>query len=150
MVTDESGMRELFYSLSSEAVYHRFFQALKAMPHKRLQQFLQLDYDSEMAIVATTGKDENSKIIGVARYVRNPKANFAEVAFLVADDYQGKGLGKVMLRTLIEDAKSRGIQGFTADVMSDNNAMLKVFHGVFDKIESRLVDAVFNLKMTFD
>jgi acyl-CoA hydrolase/GNAT superfamily N-acetyltransferase len=149
-VTDEAQMRDLFYSLSAEAVYHRFFQALKSMPHKRLQPFLRVDFESEMAIVASTGKREEDKIIAIGRYARNPHTNYAEAAFLVADAFQGKGLGKALLRTLMEEARSHGIQGFVADVMADNHAMLNVFHSVFPKIESRLQDAVYVLKMEFE
>jgi acyl-CoA hydrolase/GNAT superfamily N-acetyltransferase len=149
-VTDEGQMRDLFYSLSAEAVYHRFFQAVKSMPHRRLQPFLRIDYETEMAVVATTGKTEESKLIAVARYARDPHTNYAEAAFLVADDYQGKGLGKALLRILTEEAKRNGIRGFVADVMSDNHAMLNVFHNVFPTIESRLINGVYSLRMEFD
>ena len=84
------------------------------------------------------------------RYSLNPQTNTAEVAFLVADDMQGKGLGRAMLRKLVEAARMNGIQGFDADVLADNTAMLKVFHHTFDKIESKLADGVYTLRMTFD
>jgi RimJ/RimL family protein N-acetyltransferase len=139
----------MFYSLSEESVYHRFFQALRSMSHERIQPLLKVDYEADMAIVATTDKSEDSPVIGVGRYVLDPKTNMAEVAFLVADDFQRHGLGTNMLRILTEVAKTHGISGFTADVLADNQAMLRVFHRQFHKIESTLETDVYSLSIAF-
>lgn len=148
-LTDENRLRTMFYTLSEESVYHRFFQALRSMPHERLQPLLKVDYEADMAIVATIDKTEESPIVGVGRYVLEPKTNMAEVAFLVADDYQRLGLGPAMLEILTEVAKMNGIGGFTADVLADNQAMLKVFHRTFRRIESTLDTDVYSLSIDF-
>jgi len=149
--TDEPALREMFYSLSEDTIYHRFFSSLKSMPHERLQEFLRVDYKREMAMVATIGeRQEESRMVGIGRYVLNPQTNMAEVALLVADDIQGRGLGTSMLEGLSQAAKSHGIAGFVADVMVENKAMLTLFHRAFKNVESSLTDNVYSLVMYFD
>jgi len=149
--TDEGALREMFYSLSEDTIYHRFFSSLQSMPHERLQEFLKVDYKREMAMVATIGeRQEESRMVGIGRYVLNPQTNMAEVALLVADDFQGRGLGTSMLEGLSAAAKSHGIAGFVADVMVENKAMLTLFHRAFKNIESSLTDNVYSLVMYFD
>ncbi len=149
--TDEGTLRELFYSLSEDTIYHRFFSSLQSMPHERLQEFLKVDYKREMAMVATIGeRQEETRMVGIGRYILNPQTNMAEVALLVADDFQGRGLGTSMLKGLTAAAKSHGIAGFVADVMVENKAMLTLFHRAFKNIESSLTDNVYSLIMYFD
>lgn len=149
--TDEGALREMFYSLSEDTIYHRFFSSLQSMPHERLQEFLKVDYKREMAMVATLGeRQEESRMVGIGRYMLNPQTNMAEVALLVADDFQGRGLGTSMLEGLSAAAKSHGIAGFVADVMVENKAMLTLFHRAFKNIESSLTDNVYSLVMYFD
>ena len=82
-LTDESLLREMFYKLSPESVRHRFFSLIKAMPHEKLQQFLRVDYDADMALVVLTNSSENAQIVGIAHYTRDARTNFADAAFLV-------------------------------------------------------------------
>jgi GNAT superfamily N-acetyltransferase len=149
-LTDEGLMRDMFYSLSDEAVYHRFFQVLKAMPHAQIQKFLRMDYEADLALVATHGKQPDDPILGVGRYSLDPQTNMAEAAFLVRDEIQGKGVGSAMLSALAEAARARGIRGFTAQVMTDNHAMLHVFNKVFPAVETRIEDGAYLLSMEFD
>ena len=148
-LTDEADMKEMFYALSERTIYNRFFSAIKSMPHDRLQPYLKLDYKSDMAIEARSSKLEDGKIVGIGRYILDPQTNYAEVAVLIQDDYQNIGLGSEMLNILIESARSNGIQGFVADVLSENKAMMSVFHSAFDTIESKFDDGTYTLKMTF-
>ena len=150
-LTDEAAMRDMFYKLSADSIYHRFFQALRSMPHGKLQEFLKVDYQRDMVLVATTGKSETDPMIALGRYNLNRQTNLAEVAFLVRDDWQNKGLGTVLLRSLVESAKSNGIRGFTAEVLADNQPMLRVFHNAAElTIETKLEDGVYSLHMLFD
>ena len=148
-ITDESLLHDLFYSLSEDAVYHRFFRPLKSLPHEKLQEFLEVDYDGEMALLVTTGKGEDEMAIAVGRYHTDPRTNMAEVAFLVRDDWQNVGVGKALLMTLIEVAKEHGLKGFTADVLADNAAMLHVFHKSGLTLESKLESGIYELTMMF-
>jgi acyl-CoA hydrolase/ribosomal protein S18 acetylase RimI-like enzyme len=150
-LTDEALLRALFYQLSEESIHYRFFQLLKSMPHEKLQQFLRIDYEADMAFVVLTGSvDEDAEMVGIAHYLRDPRTNFADSAFLVRDDWQGRGLGKRLMRSLVEAARRQGIAGFTADVLARNEAMLRVFHGSGYAVESRLEEGVYNLRIPFE
>jgi acyl-CoA hydrolase/GNAT superfamily N-acetyltransferase len=149
-LTDESRLREMFYALSPDTVYHRFFRAIKSMPHEKLQEFLRVDYEHDMVFVVSPDKGDEAPIVAIGCYNLSPQTNLAEVAFLVQDDYQNKGLGIALLKSLVRAARANGIRGFTADVLADNAAMLRVFHHAAMSIESRLEQGVYALTMTFN
>ena len=103
-----------------------------------------------MVLCVCSGKGDKSEMLALGCYNLNRQTNLAEVAFLVRDEWQKKGIGTALLKTLIEAAKARGIQGFVADVMADNQPMLRVFHNAPLAIESRLEDGIFSLTMRFE
>jgi acyl-CoA hydrolase/GNAT superfamily N-acetyltransferase len=126
--TDEPLMQDLFYSLSEESIYYRFFSGIAVMPHSRVQRFTTIDYRKELAIVGVREEEEKKEVIAVGRYIVEPETNMAEVALLVRDDWQGKGMGTWLQKYLIEIAKSRGIAGFKAQVLPDNTRALNMAH----------------------
>ena len=149
-LSDEPLIRELFYQLSPESIHYRFFQLLKALPHKKLQELLRVDYEADMALVVlTSSTDEDARMVAIAHYLKNPRTNFAEAAFLVRDDWQGKGLGTQLMSELANAAQRQGIAGLTAEVLADNKGMLRVFHQYGLPVESRLEDNVYSLKIPF-
>ncbi len=149
-LTDERRVRDLFYGLSSESVHYRFFRMIKAMPHRKLQELLKIDYETDMAMVVLTDNSEDAKMIGIAHYLKEPRTNFNEAAFLVHDDWQGKGIGTALMRTVAEIAREKGIAGFTASVLAGNHGMLRVFHKCGYRVESKLMDGVYSLRIPFD
>jgi GNAT superfamily N-acetyltransferase len=118
----------MVYSFSERTRYLRFHGAVKAFPHTRLQVFCNVDYNEEMALIGTIGEPGAEEVIAVGRYLRDAANNTAEVAFVVRDDWQNKGLGKLVFRKLIEVGRQRGIAQFWAEVLAENIPMLKVFH----------------------
>jgi acyl-CoA hydrolase len=149
-LTDESLLRELFYRLSPESVHYRFFQMIQSMPHKKLQEFLRIDYEADMALVVlTSSTDEDARMVAIAHYLKDPRSNFADAAFLVRDDWQGKGVGTQVLSALVEAARRQGIAGFTADVLATNARMMQVFHKSGHPVESRLQEGVYSLRIPF-
>lgn len=148
-LTDERLVRELFYQLSEDSIHYRFFHMIKSMPHAKLQELLEVDYHQNMAMVILTGADESSELIGIAHYHNDARLNMAQASFLVRDDWQGKGIGRHLLSSLVDFARANGISGFTADVLSHNSNMLHVFHGCGFAVESNLVDGVYELKIPF-
>lgn len=149
-MSDEGALRDLFYRLSPESVHYRFFQQIKSMPHDKLQEFLRIDYDTDMALVVlTSARDEDAEMIAIAHCLKDPEGAFADAAFLVRDDWQGKGIGTELMMTLVGMAKAHGIKGFVADVLADNRGMLRVFHKCAPTLESRLAGGVFSLKIPF-
>ncbi len=147
--TDEPLMREAFYSLSERAIYQRFFQPLKSMPHARLQEFLRVDYKNDMVLVATDGSGSESSIVAVARYNRLRERDLAEVAFVIRDEWQNLGLGTRMFGYLVELGRSNGLRGFVSEVMAENHGMLRVFHKGGVQVQSRLENGIYHLLMEF-
>jgi RimJ/RimL family protein N-acetyltransferase/acyl CoA:acetate/3-ketoacid CoA transferase beta subunit len=125
--TDDEPMKDLFYAMSDQSRYLRFHTLVKEMPHRKRQLFTNIDYFQEMAIVAEFPEEDRDEFLGVARYMMDEGTNSAEVAFAVRDDWQGKGLGQLLFNTLARIAVDRGIHRFTADVLAENQAMLRVF-----------------------
>ncbi|MCB1033983.1 MAG: GNAT family N-acetyltransferase, partial [Acidobacteria bacterium] len=149
-VTDEALVKDLFYQLSPESVHYRFFQLLRTMPHEKLQEFLRIDYEANLALVVlTSSTDEDAQMVAIAHFLKDPRTNFAEAAFLVRDDWQDKGVGTLLMAALGEAARKQGIAGFTAEVLAANGRMLRVFHKSGFNVESHLEDGVYSLKIPF-
>jgi acyl CoA:acetate/3-ketoacid CoA transferase beta subunit/GNAT superfamily N-acetyltransferase len=147
---DEAKVNALFYSLSETTVYRRWMSFLKQIPSTERVRGLELDYAKKMAFVAETiPADQESEIIGTVRYDTDPATNYADVAFVVRDDWQQVGIGKMMMDAVSDVARSAGLDGFTADVLHDNLSMLAVFHGSGLDVQSTLDEGVFHLKMPF-
>ncbi len=119
-------MLALFYRFSPRTVYLRFHQVLKEMSTEDVRRFCTVDYDSTFALVATVFSGGEEKIIAVGRYARLPGSDTAEIAFVVEDPYQGKGLGTHLLHRLALVARERGINVFEAEVLVQNQDMLRV------------------------
>jgi acyl-CoA hydrolase/L-amino acid N-acyltransferase YncA len=147
--TDEAMMQELFYSLSEDSIYHRFFHRAQVMPHKKVQRFTTIDYQKDMAIVGVVEEEGRGKIIAVGRYALELESNMAEAALLVQDEWQGKGIGTWLLKYLIQIAKSRKIAGFKAQIMTDNRAPLHMAHKTGYTVETTLEDGIFLLSFKF-
>ena len=143
-------MSDLFYGLSEDAKYKRWMHVMKRMPHKAILYYLDVDYETSMAFVIETQPDESeTEIVGVGRYHVDRGSNYAEAAFVLRDDWQGLGLGTSLMMHLIDIARAKGVQGFTAEVLAENKGMLHVFHKSGLTIESSLDSGVYSLKMPF-
>jgi acyl-CoA hydrolase/GNAT superfamily N-acetyltransferase len=147
--TDEAMERDFFYALSDETVYYRFFNIVKAMPHEKIQPFVNIDYREEMAIVALLGEPGDEEIVAIGRFKIDPADNFAEVAFVVRDDWHDRGIGTYLMQKLIEIARERSVDGFKAEVLGENKKMLHVFHKCGYPIHSKLEDGVYSLTIDF-
>lgn len=134
----------LHQRLSAETVYLRFFSTLPRLSPALLKRFTEVDYTDRLALVAILGDD----IVAVARYDRAPSSNEAEVAFLVDDAHQGRGLGTLLLEHLAGAAKHCGIRRFVADTLPNNNRMLSVFRDAGFKDERSFADGV--VRVGFD
>ena len=126
--TDEKMLRDMCYACSEKSIAFRFFKNVKTFPHEFIQEFSNVDLSKDMAIVGLTQGTGGEEIVGVGRYYFIESNNRAEVSFLVRDDWQAKGIGTYLLNLLTEIAKKRGIKGFDAVMLADNQHMLSVFH----------------------
>ncbi len=149
--TDEPLLQELFYDLSEETIYYRFFASVTSMPHAKAQRFAVVDYERDMAIVGVVREGEREKIIAVGRYSLDPSTRMAEVAFLVHDDWQRMGIGAWLLEYLTEIAKRRGVRGFTAHVLQENRRASYLFYRYGYAVETRLdEEGVYTLSLKFE
>ena len=147
--SDEDMMRLLFYRFSDQAVYSRYFTSIKTMPHKKMQEYVNVNYHLVMSIVGIVEVSGTEKIIAEARYARKKQDTFADTAFIVDEDYHSKGIASYLFELLIRTAREEGIQGFTADVLSTNKAMLKVYEKSPFPVQTVLSRGVYELTIPF-
>ncbi len=147
--SDEDLMRDLFYRFSDQSVYSRYFTSIKTMPHKKMQEYVNVNYHLIMSIVGIIEVSGTEKIIAEARYARTKQDTFADTAFIVDEDYHGKGIASYLFELLIRTAREEGIQGFTADVLSTNKAMLKVYEKSPFPVQTVLSRGVYELTIPF-
>lgn len=122
---DEPQHRELFKHLEPEDIRFRFFGALREPVHADLARFAQIDYDREMAIIATRQTaDGGAETLGVARAQADPDNAIAEFSIVIRSDLKGLGLGSTLLTKIIAYCRSRGTIELVGQVKSDNHRML--------------------------
>ncbi len=120
------GVREL----DDSTLYLRFFGTKREISDQELKYFTEVDFIDHVALVAVADLDDEPRIIGGGRYIacENPaKIRSAEVAFMIHDRYQGKGLGTIIMKHLLKIARKSGIAQFEAEVLQENSKMLAVF-----------------------
>ncbi len=125
---DEPALSEMLYSLSAKSVRTRYFTSTKTFPHKAVQQVTNVDYKNDLAIVGVVPGPGGDDIVAMAQYFLDPKTMAAEVAFIVQDQWQDKGMGSFLMDYLTQIARRRGVRSFAATVLPANKAMLAVFH----------------------
>ncbi len=145
--TDEPAMKELFYALSQETIYYRFMSHLKHLPRKEIHNFVFINHRSDVAIVATLPAAQGEEMVAVGRYYLDESTNLAEVAFVVRDEWQNRGIGSFLLRHLATIAKRNGISGFTAEVLRENRAMQRVFQKSHYRVQSKPTDEVVSFRI---
>jgi acetyl coenzyme A synthetase (ADP forming)-like protein len=125
--------------LSPDTVYARFFSSKPNLTPEEVEHFTHVDNDARVALVAELGE----RLVGVARYDRTADEREAEVAFVIADEHQGRGIGTVLLEHLAAAARERGITRFVAETLPGNRRMLEVFGAAgFEERKSYSVDSV--------
>jgi acetyltransferase len=116
-----------FARLTPEDVRLRMFVRMRELSPSQLARFTQIDYDREMAFIATrTGADGTPETLGVARAVADPDNVKAEFAVTVRSDLKGQGLGTLLMRTLIDYCRKRGTQELVGEALTENTGILKL------------------------
>ncbi|MBM9536497.1 bifunctional acetyl-CoA hydrolase/transferase family protein/GNAT family N-acetyltransferase [Desulfobulbus alkaliphilus] len=147
--TDEPHMRDLVYNLSQETIYYRFMSRHQRFTPRQIQDFVYIDHRRDVAVVGTVPEAHGEQIIAVGTYYLNEKTNMAEVAFVVRDGWQNKGLGTFLFQHLIKIAKRNGIAGFTAEVLKENQRMQNVFNHSGCNVTSHLDEGVYSFAIKF-
>ena len=147
--SDEEGMRHLFYRFSDESVYYRYFHSVSSMPHAKMQEYVNVDWNQTMSIVGLVGEEGKGRIIAEARYIKIPGSPFAEVVFVVDEKYQRFGIASFLYEMLIRLAKEKGVKGFMAEVLFSNIGIMKVFRKGGLPVKARLESGVYHLVIPF-
>ena len=123
---DEPLEAELIRGFSEETSRFRFFQVIKNITHEMLVRFCNIDYDREMAIIAEYSEGGKRRNVGVGRLIMEPGRKRGEFAVVVADDFQGKGLGTKLVDMLIEIADEKGLESIYGIVLPENKRMISL------------------------
>ena len=142
---DRERLHEHFRGLSRQSIYFRFMGFKRDLSAQDLQRFTELDFNDHVGLAATLTENGRERFIGVGRYIRGKDPRRAEVAFAVLDDYQGRGIGTLLLEHLGLIARAGGITELEADVLADNRNMLEVFADSGFKVRRRLDSGVVHL-----
>ena len=123
---DEEDMLAAIGRTSSQSLQRRYFGPKRSFSKTVVDFFMNIEFTSHVALIALADEDEHEVIIGGGRYVVTD-SGMAEIAFVTIDDYQGLGVGTLLMRHLIILARAAGLEQLVADVLPENTAMRKVF-----------------------
>ncbi|SEG41570.1 Acyl-CoA synthetase (NDP forming) [Nonomuraea solani] len=140
---DADRLRSFYSRLSDESIYFRFFGPRPRLSDREVERFTNVDYIGRVALIATIG----TEMVAVIRYDRTGPGE-AEVAFLVEDAHQGRGVASVLLEHLAATARERGIERFIADVLPANMRMTGLLRQAGYTAQSQFEDGV--VRMTLD
>jgi acetyltransferase len=116
--------KELIDGLSIQSSRYRFFHVIKEATEEMVNQFCDIDYKNEIAIIAEFNANDKRRNVGVVRLFIDPSQQTGEFAILVADNFQGSGLGTKFMETLIEIGQKMGLKSIYGIVLAENNGML--------------------------
>ncbi|SFQ32920.1 Acyl-CoA synthetase (NDP forming) [Amycolatopsis arida] len=144
--SDADGLVALHARLSERTRYLRYFGAYPRIPARDLERFSVVDHHGRVAFVALLGDD----IVAVGRYERLGDRDSAEVAFVVDDAHQGRGLGSILLEHLAAAASERGLRRFVAEVLAENTQMVRVFRDAGYQVTRSFEEGVVHLEFDID
>jgi acetyltransferase len=146
---DEPLWLEMFQNFSEESIRYRFFQIIKDTPHEVRVRYCNIDYDREIAIVAELNENVHRRILGVVRVSLEPDRKSGEIAFIIADPWQGLGLGTKMVDHVIDICKDMKIETIYGIMLPDNRraiSLLKKMGFTIKYVEDGTVKGILNLK----
>ncbi|MEW9897451.1 bifunctional acetate--CoA ligase family protein/GNAT family N-acetyltransferase [Chitinivorax sp. PXF-14] len=143
MRPEDAELQQIFVrGLSEESRYNRFMNTMKQLPDSLLIRLTQLDYARELALIGYI-VDENGqeRQIGVSRFAANPDGESCEFALVVADDWQGKGVGSLLMNRLFDAARLKGLKVIEGEIFAANSNMLKLMERLGFAIRNHEEDA---------
>ena len=151
---DAHMLQDLMAHLSPESRYFRFVSSITELPPTMLARFTLIDYDREMALVAVVKErhaaadgefTETERIVGVSRYITNPDQSSCEFALVVADDFNGKGMGSRLMLSIMDAARDKGLSEIDGLVLANNPGMLKLMRSLGFSVKAFPEDPDFKL-----
>ncbi len=128
--------QEFIRGLSEQSKYFRFMQAIKELTPEMLVRFTQIDYDREMALIGVLQQDNREMQVGVARYMSRPGGDTCEFAIVVSDALRGRGVGARLMRSLMQNARHKGLRIMDGEVLTANTRMLALVKSLGFRIET--------------
>lgn len=123
---EDAAMEQDFVQhLSADSRYKRFMSTLKELPPGKLKYLTEIDYVRHLALVAIIEQDGRPVEIGVARYVAGPSGDDCEFAIAIDDTWQGSGVAGILMLSLIDAARARGMRKMEAFILASNDKMIK-------------------------
>jgi acyl-CoA hydrolase/RimJ/RimL family protein N-acetyltransferase len=138
--SDEFAYRNFFYSLQEKTIYLRFFHSKRLFPREVLQRhWSHIDYRKNTSIIGLAQRGGHKEIVAIGSYAMESEQR-AEVAFVVREDCQGQGIASYLLEVLERIARENGYTSFSANVLSENTAMLHVFKKRYPHMKNTVYD----------
>ncbi|WP_199101956.1 bifunctional acetate--CoA ligase family protein/GNAT family N-acetyltransferase [Aquitalea sp. ASV11] len=137
---DAEMQQEFVRMLSDESRYNRYMSSIKQLSQTMLVRFTQLDYDREMALAMTCETENGEEQQAVARFITDPDNEGCEFALEVADKWQGKGIGYILMNALFDAAREQGLTVMRGEVLAGNKGMLKLMHKLGFTVETHPED----------
>jgi len=147
---DQRRIQEHFYSLDRADVVSRFFHEKTRFLKGEMEGVYQMDYIKDFTVVALVGEIGFQRVVGVGTYLLEESTFMAEVAFSVSKDWQGCGLGKILISKLQQAARNNGITGLIAYTSHKNSGMIRLFSSLPYKVRSTYDADIVTLKCMFD
>ena len=148
--SDVMGMKDLFYHMSQQDIYTRFFRRVNALSFNEAQRLCNVNFDTEVAFVAVTGSREDEHIVGSCCYFLNPTTNLAEVGYMIVPEWQATGLGRAFQKRMMDFAKKKGVRGFVADILAENSKMIALAKHACDHVQVHKDAGTVEVVMLFD
>ncbi|PKH41407.1 Acyl-CoA synthetase (NDP forming) [Nocardioides alpinus] len=142
---DRELLIDFYARVSDQSKYYRFFSPMPELSERDLDRFTQVDHRDRVALILTVA----GHMIAVGRY-DTIRPGYAEVAFLVEDKHQGRGIGQLLLEHLAQAGRERGVEEFVAEVLPDNQAMIHTFRDAGYQVRSAFEDGVMELVFRID
>jgi RimJ/RimL family protein N-acetyltransferase len=145
---DQDRLIEFYDRLSRHTAYQRFFAVMRRLPPDWARLLANVDYERRLALLAEHGDPGTPELVGVARYEPADQPDTAEIAFVIQDRWQNRGLGTIMLDALLAAAEARGIRRFRAYVLAGNARMIDLLVRFTDVHERHTESGVTELLLT--
>jgi acetyltransferase len=148
---DEPAHKAFVDRVAPEDIYFRFFRTVKSLPHTEMARFTQIDYDREMAFIATApDADGRPETLAVVRTITDPDNERAEFSILVRSDVQRDGLGRGLLGKMIRYCRARGTREIAGHVLPENQAMLGLAQDLGFAVRRKAGDEVMEVSLALN